>query len=122
MPTEENKPYPDYGPDLNYIARRKLDELRSEGFVANGVAIYHPESGRRGLVDHLGYVGWQGVPAAPGINPAEIQSILLWWATYTGPTDEALGELVRLIRKLVDCQDGKIPPPPQKHEALGRGA
>lgn len=41
------------------VAQRKLRELQAEGFIINGVAIFNPTSGRRGLVDYLGYVGWQ---------------------------------------------------------------
>lgn len=41
------------------IAQRKLRELQDEGFIVNGVAIFNPTTGRRGLVDYLGYVGWQ---------------------------------------------------------------
>lgn len=44
----------------------KLAQLQADGYVVNGVAIFHPETSRRGLVDYLGYVGWvnQGNGAA----------------------------------------------------------
>lgn len=45
---------------LSPIATRKLEELAAQGYVTNGVAIFNPETGKRGLVDNLGYVGWQG--------------------------------------------------------------
>lgn len=53
--------------DLSPIATRKLEELAGQGYVTNGVAIFNPATGRRGLVDNQGYVGWQGAssPEAP---------------------------------------------------------
>ena len=44
---------------LTHVAYRKLQGLQDEGFIVNGVAIFNPTTGRRGLVDYLGYVGWQ---------------------------------------------------------------
>ncbi|KRG43191.1 hypothetical protein ARC78_07440 [Stenotrophomonas pictorum JCM 9942] len=53
-------------PAMESIGKRKLMQLQDDGFIVNGVAIYNPETGRRGLVDYLGYVGWVGcTPAAP---------------------------------------------------------
>lgn len=52
---------PAQGIDLSPIAKRKVEELSAQGYVTNGVAIFNPATGQRGLVDNLGYVGWQGV-------------------------------------------------------------
>lgn len=40
------------------IARRKRAELEAEGYVANGIAIIHPATRRRGLIDRAGAVHW----------------------------------------------------------------
>jgi len=53
------------GIDLGPIATRKLDDLAAQGYVTNGVAIFNPATGQRGLVDNLGFVGWVG---AQGID------------------------------------------------------
>ncbi len=56
-------------PVMESMGKRKLMQLQGDGFIVNGVAIYNPETGRRGLVDYIGYVGWVGnTPAAPGID------------------------------------------------------
>lgn len=52
-------------PAMESIGKRKLIQLQADGYVVNGVAIYNPETGRRGLVDYLGYVGWQSTDPAP---------------------------------------------------------
>ncbi len=57
-------------PAMESMGKRKLVQLQGDGFIVNGVAIYNPDTGKRGLVDYLGYVGWQGTPAAPGIDQA----------------------------------------------------
>lgn len=44
---------------LTPVAHKKLQGLQAEGFIVNGVAIFNPATGQRGLVDYLGYVGWQ---------------------------------------------------------------
>ncbi len=49
------------GVNLSPIATRKLGELAAQGYVTNGVAIFNPATGHRGLVDNLGFVGWMGV-------------------------------------------------------------
>ena len=49
----------EHSDSLTPVARRKLQGLQAEGFIVNGVAIFNPTTGRRGLVDYLGYVGWQ---------------------------------------------------------------
>ncbi|GEM_PF-7022045 len=50
---------PAQGIDLGPIATRKLGELAAQGYVTNGVAIFNPATGHRGLVDNMGYVGRQ---------------------------------------------------------------
>jgi len=50
--------------DLSPTATRKLEELAGQGYVTNGVAIFNSATGQRGLVDNLGYVGWQGAQGA----------------------------------------------------------
>lgn len=51
---------------LTPVAHKKLQGLQDEGFIVNGVAIFNPTTGRRGLVDYLGYVGWQTGEQATG--------------------------------------------------------
>ncbi|MEI4518646.1 MULTISPECIES: hypothetical protein [unclassified Stenotrophomonas] len=60
------------------VATRKLGELAAQGYVTNGVAIFNPATGRRGLVDNLGYVGWQG---AQGIDLGYIRAMAARWRT-----------------------------------------
>jgi len=55
---------------LSPIATRKLAELAAQGYVTNGVAIFNPATGHRGLVDNLGFVGWMG---AHEIDLAQVQ-------------------------------------------------
>lgn len=57
---------PAQGIDLTPIATRKLADLAAQGYVTNGVAIFNPATGQRGLVDNLGYVGWQGAHGPDG--------------------------------------------------------
>lgn len=59
---------PAQGIDPSPIAARKLGELAEQGYVTNGVAIFNPATGQRGLVDNLGFVGWMG---AQGANDRE---------------------------------------------------
>lgn len=54
---------------LSPIANRKLEELTAQGYVTNGVAIFNPATGKRGLVDKLGYVGWK---SAQGIDLGQL--------------------------------------------------
>jgi len=49
----------EHSDSLTPVAHKKLQGLQDEGFIVNGVAIFNPTTGRRGLVDYLGYVGWQ---------------------------------------------------------------
>lgn len=70
--------------DFSPTATRKLDDLAGQGYVTNGVAIFNPATGQRGLVDNLGYVGWQG-PQAVGVAPRPM---------VTAPRD---GTLLRLL-------------------------
>lgn len=62
---------PAQGIDLSPIATRKLGELAAQGYVTNGVAIFNPATGQRGLVDNLGFVGWMGGKrdAGAGVKP-----------------------------------------------------
>ena len=41
--------------------------------------------------------------AAPGIDRCSLLDIVAWWNSYTGPVDEALGEVIRRIRSLIDA-------------------
>ena len=45
-------------PPMESMGKRKLTQLQGDGYVINGVALYHPETGQRALIDYLGYVGW----------------------------------------------------------------
>lgn len=42
-------------------------------------------------------------PAAPRIDRGDLLSIIDWWNAYTGPVDEALGEVIQRIRALIDA-------------------
>lgn len=53
-------------PAMESMGERKLHQLQGDGFIVNGVAIFNPETGRRGLVDNLGYVGWMAQPSPGG--------------------------------------------------------
>lgn len=50
-------------PTMESMGKRKLHQLQGDGYIVNGVAIFNPETGRRGLVDNLGYVGWVAQPS-----------------------------------------------------------
>lgn len=77
-------------PDMESMGKRKLMQLQDNGFIVNGVAIYNPETGRRGLVDYLGYVGWVGsTPAAPGIDLTPFRELADAWQKESS---EALGQ------------------------------
>lgn len=54
-------------PPMESMGKRKLTQLQGDGYVINGVALYHPETGQRALIDYLGYVGWvkPNAPAPP---------------------------------------------------------
>lgn len=70
---KRNEEQPAQGIDLSPIATRKLTELAAQGYVTNGVAIFNPATGQRGLVDNLGFVGWmgaQGIDLGSGIEVA----------------------------------------------------
>lgn len=69
--------------DLSPIATRKLEELAAQGYITNGVAIFNPATGKRGLVDNLGYVGWQG---AQGVDLGQFREAVLCmkWAAENG--------------------------------------
>ncbi|GEM_PF-4348992 len=56
---------------LESIAKRKLAQLQGEGYVSNGVAIFSPKTGQRGLVDRLGYVGWVHPEQPVPLNAAD---------------------------------------------------
>ena len=64
------------GPTMESMGKRKLTQLQGDGFIVNGVAIFHPETGRRGLVDYLGYVGWHKSKTAPPEVLAEVADAL----------------------------------------------
>ncbi len=53
-------------PAMESVGKRKLHQLQGDGFIVNGLAIFNPETGRRGLVDKLGYVGWVVQPSPGG--------------------------------------------------------
>jgi len=49
----------EHSDSLTPVAHKKLQGLQADGFIVNGLAIFNPTTGQRGLVDYLGYVGWQ---------------------------------------------------------------
>lgn len=55
-------------PAMESVGKRKLHQLQGDGFIVNGVAVFNPETGRRGLVDNLGYVGWLGGWSHEGVE------------------------------------------------------
>lgn len=86
---------------LSPIATRKLEELAAQGYVTNGVAIFNPATGKRGLVDNLGYVGWQG---EQGIDLGQFRKAVedYTFRTFQGSEDRAYGD--RLLA-LIDGRD-----------------
>lgn len=86
---------------LSTIATGKLKELAAQGYVTNGVAIFNPATGQRGLVDNLGYVGWQG---AQGIDLGQFRKAVedYTFRTFQGSEDRAYGD--RLLA-LIDGRD-----------------
>lgn len=50
------------GPTMESMGKRKLIQLQDEGYIVNGMALYNPITGQRGLIDYLGYVGWVKPP------------------------------------------------------------
>lgn len=104
--------------DLSPIATRKLEELAGQGYVTNGVAIFNPATGKRGLVDNLGYVGWQG---AQGIDLGQFNALAAHANAVVHHGDESpmkngvFAEAERLLA-LIDGRDagaglGNIQPP-----------
>ena len=57
------------------VAHKKLQGLQDEGFIVNGVAIFNPITGQRGLVDYLGYVGWQA-SEQPSVAPVGVEGLM----------------------------------------------
>lgn len=47
------------------VAARKIAALQADGYHVNGVSLIDPGTGRRGLVDDLGFCGWLA-PASHG--------------------------------------------------------
>ena len=70
----------EHSDSLTPVARKKLQGLQAEGFIVNGVAIFNPATGQRGLVDYLGYVG--GQTSEKPSNGEE-----LWCLHILGPDD-----------------------------------
>lgn len=63
-------------PAMESMGKRKLHQLQGDGFIVNGVAIFNPETGRRGLVDNLGYVEWMAQPSPGGQDAHEMADAL----------------------------------------------
>ena len=63
-------------PPMESMGKRKLIQLQGDGYIINGVALYHPETGQRVLVDYLGYVGWHKSKTAPPEVLAEVADAL----------------------------------------------
>ena len=57
------------------------------------------------IIGTYGIDGYVAAPvtAAPGIDRCSLLDIVAWWNSYTGPVDEALGEVIRRIRTLIDA-------------------
>ncbi|MBN5141630.1 hypothetical protein JY471_03700 [Stenotrophomonas maltophilia] len=62
-------------PAMESMGKRKLHQLQGDGFIVNGVAIFNPETGRRGLVDSFGYVGWVTKPSPGGQDALSAQAV-----------------------------------------------
>lgn len=75
----------EHSDSLTPVAHKKLQGLQDEGFIVNGVAIFNPITGRRGLVDYLGYVGWQ-TSEQPSVTPVP-PSTVAWHPIETAPKD-----------------------------------
>jgi len=84
--------------DLGPIATRKLGELAAQGYVTNGVAIFNPATGQRGLVDNLGFVGWMG---AQGIDLDLMRDLI----DYAESGKVAEPTMVERMRALIDQRD-----------------
>lgn len=83
--------------NLSPIATRKLGELAAQGYVTNGVAIFNPATGQRGLVDNLGFVGWLG---AQGIDLGQVRDAIVeaWRASDSGsPCESKIDAVLALI-------------------------
>lgn len=70
----------EHSDSLTPVAHKKLQGLQADGFIVNGVAIFNPATGQRGLVDYLGYVGWQ-----TSEKPSKGEG--LWCLHILGPDD-----------------------------------
>lgn len=64
-------------PPMESMGKRKLYQLQGDGYIVNGVAIFNPDTGRRGLVDRLGYVGWVGSPTPGGQGDALVTDAMV---------------------------------------------
>ena len=47
-------------PKPTSVSLSKRTQLEADGYVVNGVAMMHPETRRRVLLDYCGFVGWYG--------------------------------------------------------------
>jgi hypothetical protein len=118
------------GVNLSTIATRKLSELAAQGYVANGVAIFNPATGQRGLVDNLGYVGWQGIDLGRDVPPGMVV-VQIADAERLCSIGESFGQHfdmlpVKRVRALIDGRDagtgvGDIQPPRDLRTKLGEG-
>jgi len=48
-------------PKPTSVSLSKRAELEADGYVVNGLALMHPETRRRVLLDYCGFVGWYGL-------------------------------------------------------------
>lgn len=65
----------EHSDSLTPVAHKKLQGLQADGFIVNGLAIFNPATGRRGLVDYLGYVGWQA-SEQPSVAPVGVEGLM----------------------------------------------
>ncbi|WP_139319698.1 hypothetical protein [Stenotrophomonas sp. TD3] len=87
-------------PAMESMGKRKLHQLQGDGFIVNGVAIFNPETGRRGLVDNLGYVGWMAQPSPGGQGDALLESLVARWRNHA----EEIGVSDNLLcQKIANC-------------------
>lgn len=89
---------------LEAMAKRKLAQLQGDGFIVNGVAIFNQESGKRGLVDHLGYVGWVGQP----MGAEQLQLLLDGWKQSDYPFSYEGQHAQRALNACISDLEGVI--------------
>jgi len=104
-PTLDDELAQDRMSELSKLERDVLDALPAVYYMdpPDGGDVSLGEQVKRMAEDAALWRKHISTPAAPGIDRCSLLDIVAWWNAYTGPVDEALGEVIRRIRALIDA-------------------